>query len=261
MLIVLPPRAEPGPAGGAGLGRVGLAGDDDLADLVLGGQVVDDRGQIAVGEPAGDRRQAERRVDPVRADHGGQLDRAGHLRADPLRAGGGGLGQPPLRAVTDSQERGLGFGPRPRPRLARPVPARVVRVVLVADGRAARHRQTVPGDLGRAPAGAGGDHQFLPGSPAPHPRAGVAGRGGVADRPEPRPNAPTTGRTRRPARVTSRPPGRGRARTRSAGGLVRALRRSPRTARARRGGHSPPPRCIDEDGALENIRTRDLEVA
>ena len=43
----------------------------------------------------------------------------------------------------------------------------------------------MPGDLGRAAAGAGGDHQFLPGGPAPHPGPGVAGRGGVADRPEP----------------------------------------------------------------------------
>ena len=43
----------------------------------------------------------------------------------------------------------------------------------------------MPGDLGRAAARAGGDHQLLPGGPAPHPRPGVAGRGGVADRPEP----------------------------------------------------------------------------
>ena len=35
------------------------------------------------------------------------------------------------------------------------------------------------------PAGAGGDYQFLPGGPAPHPGAGVTGRGGVAHRPEP----------------------------------------------------------------------------
>ena len=57
--------------------------------------------------------------------------------------------------------------------------------MLVADLRAARDRQPVPGDLRRAPAGASGDHQLLPGGPAPHTRAGVAGRGGVTDRPEP----------------------------------------------------------------------------
>jgi hypothetical protein len=84
--------------------------------------VVGDGGQVAVGEPARDRRQAERRVDPVGADHGGQLDRAGHLRPDADRAGSGGLGEPPLRAVADGQERGLGLGPRPWPGLARPVP-------------------------------------------------------------------------------------------------------------------------------------------
>ena len=86
---------------------------------------------------------------PVRADHGGQFDGAGHLGADPLRAGRGCLGEPPLRAVADGQESRRGLGPRPRPRLAWPVPAGMVRVVLVADGRAARDRQPVPGDLGR----------------------------------------------------------------------------------------------------------------
>ena len=65
-------------------------------------------------------------------DHGGQLDRPGHLRPDPDRAGGGGLDQPPPGAVADAEERGLGFGARPWPGLARPVAARVVRVVLVA---------------------------------------------------------------------------------------------------------------------------------
>jgi hypothetical protein len=56
-----------------------------------------------------------------------------------------------LRAA--SQERGLGFGPRPWPGLARSVPARMVRVMLVQDLRAARHRQPVPGDLGRGRCG------------------------------------------------------------------------------------------------------------
>ena len=51
---------------------------------------------------------------------------------------------PMARNAASASVRGL------RPGLARPVPARVVRVVLVADRRAARHRQPVPGDLGRA---------------------------------------------------------------------------------------------------------------
>ena len=91
----------------------------------------------------------------VRADHGGQLDRAGHLGPDPAGAGGGRLGEPPLRPVADGQERGLGLGPGPRPGLARPVPAGVVRVVLVEDPRAAR-ASTGGGGRPRPPRGRSG---------------------------------------------------------------------------------------------------------
>jgi hypothetical protein len=37
--------------------RVRLVRDHDLAGLPLGGQVIDDRAQVAAGEPADDRRQ------------------------------------------------------------------------------------------------------------------------------------------------------------------------------------------------------------
>jgi hypothetical protein len=70
---------------------------------------------------------------PVSADDRGELDRAGHLGPDPLRARGRGLGQPPARDVADGQEPGLGLGPRPGPGLARPVPAGMMRVVLSQD--------------------------------------------------------------------------------------------------------------------------------
>jgi hypothetical protein len=71
-----------------------------------------------------------------------------------------------LRAA--SQERGLGFGPRPWPGLARSVPARMVRVMPGTDSRCRAIS---------AAAGAGGDHQILPGDPAPHPGPGMARRG------------------------------------------------------------------------------------
>ena len=69
--------------------------------------MVEDRGQVAVGEPAGHRGQPESLVDGVDADEGGQLDGPGHLRADPLGADRGGLDQPAFGAVTQRQEGAL----------------------------------------------------------------------------------------------------------------------------------------------------------
>jgi hypothetical protein len=147
--------------------------------------MIEDGGQIAVAEPACDRGQAQRLVDTVSADNGGELDRAGHLRPDPLRSGGGGLGQPPGRARTEVQECFLSRRPGARPGLARSVAWWVMRVMLAGDPRAARRGQGVAGNLGQPAAGAGDDDQLAAVHPAPDPVPDMTGRGGVPHRPEP----------------------------------------------------------------------------
>jgi len=108
-----------------------------------------------------------------------------HLGPDALGACGGGLGQPPGRALAQVQERFLSCRPRPGTRLARAVAARMIRVMLIADPRVTRRRQQVPGDLGQAAAYPGDDDQLAAVDPAPHPVPGMAGRGGVPHRSEP----------------------------------------------------------------------------
>ena len=61
--------------------------------------------QVALGEAARGGRDAQRRVDGLGADQGGELDRGGHLRPDPHRAGRGGLDQPLLGARPQGEER------------------------------------------------------------------------------------------------------------------------------------------------------------
>jgi hypothetical protein len=65
------------------------------------------------------------------------------------------------------------------------IPARVVRIVLIDNARAARGGQPVPGDLGRACVRHGDDDQFLTDGPAPHPGTDVPRRRRVAHRPHP----------------------------------------------------------------------------
>ena len=146
------------------------------------GEVVDYGGQVIVGEPAGDRRQPESMVDLCGADHGGELDCAGHLGADPLRPGCAASHQPPGRALAQRQERDLPGGPGPGAGLPRPVPGRAARVMLIADPRVTRRGQQVAGDLGQPAACPGHDDQLTAVHPAPHPVPGMAGRGGVPHR-------------------------------------------------------------------------------
>ena len=84
---------------------------------VAGGEVIEDRGQVAIGEAAGPRGQPEGFVDAVAADQRGQLDGPDHLRAHALRPDRGGLDQPAFSAGTDGQEVGFGVaaGPFGRP--------------------------------------------------------------------------------------------------------------------------------------------------
>ena len=97
--------AEGGPGAGAGLDRVVLVGDHQGGDRGTVGAVVHDREQVTLGEPSRGRGDTQRGVDRFGADQGGQLERGGHLRPDPLRADGGGLDQPRVRTGPEREER------------------------------------------------------------------------------------------------------------------------------------------------------------
>lgn len=73
-----------------------------------GGQVGEDRGQVAVGEPAGGRGGAECPVDDVGPVQTGEGDGLGHLRPHPGRPRGRGLDEPEPRSVTQRAELRLG---------------------------------------------------------------------------------------------------------------------------------------------------------
>ncbi|WP_426502606.1 hypothetical protein ACPPVO_33865 [Dactylosporangium sp. McL0621] len=91
--------------------------DHDVAGDTRVLQLVEDRYEVVVGEPAGDRGQPEGLVDRARAERGKQLDGLVHLRLDPGRATGASLDQPPAGAFTQSEERNLlrRSGPWSRP--------------------------------------------------------------------------------------------------------------------------------------------------
>ena len=114
------------------------------------GAVVHDREQVALGEPARGGGDTQRGVDRFGPDQGGELERGGHLRPDPLRPDGGGLDQPGMRARPQREERLLldvaaALGLR-RPR--GPVGLLgVVGVVGQVDPRVARRREPMPGHL------------------------------------------------------------------------------------------------------------------
>ena len=77
-----------------------------------GGLVAGDGQQVAVTEPARQRGGAQRGIDRGGPGQRGELDCLGHLRPDPGRTRGSGLGQPGPGAVTDRQERGFLSGHR-----------------------------------------------------------------------------------------------------------------------------------------------------
>src|SRR5439155_2231040 len=110
--------AEPPPGAGAGLSGVGLIDVDEIAWIAVQREVVQDRAEVGLVEPAGRGGQPQRLIDLGRAEDGGELDRAGHLGPHPGGAGRGGLDEPRLRAVADVEEVRLGLGTRPGPRRA-----------------------------------------------------------------------------------------------------------------------------------------------
>jgi hypothetical protein len=163
--------AEPFPRAGAGLGRVGLVGTDQVAGVAVGGQVVQDRSEVVLVELARRGGQPQGVVDLVGAHDGGELDRTGHLRPHPGRADRGRLDEPRERALADIQEVGLGLRARPRAGRAWVVAAEMVGVVRVHDARGAGRGQRVAGDLRCAGRGHRDDDQLLADDAAPH--AGV----------------------------------------------------------------------------------------
>jgi len=101
--------AHPAPSGGAGLERSGFVDHHHRSGLCGGGQVVEDRGEIPVAEPA-------------RRGHGQCLiDRSGAWERGRIRlpwpscggfwdSSGGGVGQPAVCALTEGEEVRAGFG-------------------------------------------------------------------------------------------------------------------------------------------------------
>ena len=94
------------------------------------GLVAGDGQQVTVAEPARQRGGAQRGINSGRPGERGELDRLGHLRADPGGARGGGLGQPGPGAVADRQERFLPARGRLDPRRPRR-PVRLLRMIRV----------------------------------------------------------------------------------------------------------------------------------
>src|SRR5699024_8001556 len=141
--------AEVGPGGGAELGGVGLVGDDQVGGGSAGGVVVDDRGQVALGEAPGRGGDPEACVNLIGADQGGQLQGGGHLGPDPDRPGRGGLDQPGVRAVPESKEGpfGMAAGSRARQPGCAVGLLRVIGVVGQVDLRGTGGRELVAGDL------------------------------------------------------------------------------------------------------------------
>src|SRR6266536_6166326 len=167
------------PRVGAGLPRVGLISPDHIARLPGGAQVVQDRGEVVLGEPARDGGQAQRLVDLPGAEDTGQLDGLGHLGADPGGAGGAGLDQPAVRTLAEPKEGDLLGGAWSGLGRVDPAAAGMVGVVLVGDARSAWRGQPVAAQLLQAVGTAADDDQLLALGAAPHGLAAPARRGRV----------------------------------------------------------------------------------
>lgn len=139
--------------------------------MLLVGQ---DRGQVLVSEPAGQRRGAQRLIDSGRAVQFGERHRFGHLGAHPRRAGRGGLYQPGGRAVADGQKRRLGrvggFGGAVPGQCA--TPGMITGVMGVADLGSPTLPARMAGDLDRAAVLDDGDDEFLT-TPAHQTRSSI----------------------------------------------------------------------------------------
>jgi len=108
-----------------------------------------------------------------------------HFGADPLDAGRGSFDQPPMRSLSQGQERRFLFGAGPRFRWFGSVPRPVMRLMSVDDAGIPRCGQRMAGDLTQTRRAAADDDQFVADHPAPHPSALIPVRGRVTHRTEP----------------------------------------------------------------------------
>jgi hypothetical protein len=81
--------------------------------------VVEDRLEVAVGEPARLRCQTEGSIDRSHADEGGELGRPADLRPDPLGTRRCGEDEPAFGAIAELEERRLFGAGRTRSRMKR----------------------------------------------------------------------------------------------------------------------------------------------
>ncbi len=109
--------------------------------------MVDDRLEVAVGEPAGLGRQTEGPLDLIRSDERGELGGSADLRPDPLGPCRRGEDQPALRSGSELEEGGLVWTGWPGAWMERV--SRPLGIVGRIDAGVARRRQPVPG--GRTP--------------------------------------------------------------------------------------------------------------
>jgi len=133
------------PAAGRALQRAVLrdpGGQRDHGRCLLVGK---DACQVSVAKAAIDSAPVKRRIDTPGTVKFGEVNRLGHLAADPLRALGSRLLKPPLRAIADRQELPLLL--RPTTRLALKRAGRPGQIVLIVDARPPRRGQRVAGDL------------------------------------------------------------------------------------------------------------------
>ena len=122
-------------------------------------EVVEDAGQVGLGEPAMHGSVAERPVDLAGVEQLGQLDRGGHLDPHLGGTGGGCFGEPQAGSLTQGEEVGLtgvlrSWGPVQGG-------GRQVGEVLVVQLRGPGGRPRVAGDLDRARVGEVADHDLL----------------------------------------------------------------------------------------------------
>ena len=141
--------------------------------------MVQDRGEVVLGEPARDGGQAQRLVDLPGAEDTGQLNGLGHLGADPGGAGGAGLDQPAVRTLAEPKEGDLLNGAWSGLGRVDMAAAGMVGVVLVGDARSAWRGQPVAAQLLQAVGTAADDDQLLALGAAPHGLAAPARRGRV----------------------------------------------------------------------------------
>jgi hypothetical protein len=142
--------------------------------------MVDDRLEVAIGEPSGLGREPKRSIDLSRADECGELGRPADLGPDPLGTGRRGEDEPAFGTVAEIEEGRLGGAGRSWPRMERIGGA--LRIVSGIDARVAGRRQPVPGHFAGAHETDMGHDELVPRDSNPDALAGEPVRHRVAGR-------------------------------------------------------------------------------